>query len=234
MQLGFWLLAIISVATAVAMIVHRNPIRCALFLVVNFTCLAVLYLMLDAQLLAALQVLVYAGAIMVLFLFVIMLLNLGGEQVQHDPLVGQRPLAVVFGMALLLSLGAAFKQWAAVGPPSQAPVGGEDQIRVLGEQLFVKYVYPFEVTSILLLVGIIGTILLAKRKLGVAAPAEPAPLLHVERPLAAGSSARDERFGPHRLPGNLGAPPPAGRWSSARSTSRAQSEGATPSAPEER
>jgi NADH-quinone oxidoreductase subunit J len=170
-QLGFWLLAVVSVATALAVIINRNPVRCALFLVLNFCCLAVLYLLLDAQLLAALQVLVYAGAIMVLFLFVIMLLNLGGEQIQHDPLVGQRPLAAIFGAGLLLSLGTAFQHWSA-------------QIRVLGETLFVRYVYPFEVTSILLLVGIIGTILLAKRKLGERArvATEPAPLVHVENP----------------------------------------------------
>jgi NADH-quinone oxidoreductase subunit J len=131
--------------------------------------------MLDAQLLAALQVLVYAGAIMVLFLFVIMLLNLGGEQIQTDPLAGQRPLAALFGVALLLSLGVTFRQWAAHAPPPR-PAPLEDQIRLLGQTLFVKYVYPFEVTSILLLVAIIGTILLAKRKLGAAPAAEPRTL----------------------------------------------------------
>jgi NADH-quinone oxidoreductase subunit J len=182
-QFGFWLLAVVSVATALAVIINRNPVRCALFLVLNFSCLAVLYLLLDAQLLAALQVLVYAGAIMVLFLFVIMLLNLGGEQIQQDPLVGQRPLAALFGAGLLLSLGTAFQQWATQAPPPRA-LPADDQIRVLGETLFVKYVYPFEVTSILLLVGIIGTILLAKRKLGSRprVEPEPAPLIHVENP----------------------------------------------------
>src|SRR5947208_8708390 len=99
--IGFWLLAVISIATAVLVIANRNPVRCALFLIVNFVCLAILYLTLQAEVLAALQILVYAGAIMVLFLFVIMLLNLGGEQVQHDPLVAQRPLGVLFGAGLL-------------------------------------------------------------------------------------------------------------------------------------
>jgi NADH-quinone oxidoreductase subunit J len=189
-QFGFWLLAVVSVATALAVIINRNPVRCALFLVLNFICLAVLYLMLDAQLLAALQVLVYAGAIMVLFLFVIMLLNLGGEQIQHDPLVGQRPLAALFGIALLLSLGTTFQQWAIQAPAPQV-TPADDQIRVLGQQLFVKYVYPFEVTSILLLVGIIGTILLAKRKLGEKRKVEPepAPLTYVEGPIAAREAA---------------------------------------------
>src|SRR3989440_1087792 len=103
--IGFWLLAVISVATAVLVVANRNPVRCALFLIVNFVCLAIFYLMLQAEVLAALQILVYAGAIMVLFLFVIMLLNLGGEQVQHDPLVAQRPLGVLFGVLLLGFLG---------------------------------------------------------------------------------------------------------------------------------
>jgi NADH-quinone oxidoreductase subunit J len=183
MTFGFWLLAVVSVATALAVILNRNPIRCALFLVLNFSCLAALYLTLDAQLLAVLQVLVYAGAIMVLFLFVIMLLNLGGEQIEHDPLMGQRPLAALFGIALLLSLGTAFQQWGAHAPAPQAPPA-DDQIRILGQQLFVKYVYPFEVTSVLLLVGIIGTILLAKRRLAERRPVEPErpPLIEVETP----------------------------------------------------
>src|SRR6266852_9720470 len=98
---GFWILAVVSVASAFMVVMNRNPVRCALYLIVNFVCLAICYLIMSAQLLAALQILVYAGAIMVLFLFVIMLLNLGGEQVLHDPLVAQRPLGVLFGAGLL-------------------------------------------------------------------------------------------------------------------------------------
>jgi NADH-quinone oxidoreductase subunit J len=174
-QLGFWVLAIVSVATALTVIINRNPVRCALYLVLNFCALAVLYLMLDAQVLASLQVLVYAGAIMVLFLFVIMLLNLGGEQVQHDPLVGQRPLAALFGAALLLSLGTAIQRWAeTAAAPAPSPADGMQQVTIIGEQLFVKYVYPFEVTSLLLLIGIIGTVLLGKRRIGVTPEATPA------------------------------------------------------------
>jgi NADH-quinone oxidoreductase subunit J len=169
--IGFWLLAIISIATAVLVVANRNPVRCALFLIVNFVCLAILYLTLQAEVLAALQILVYAGAIMVLFLFVIMLLNLGGEQVQHDPLVAQRPLAAVFGVLLFGFLGyaltrAALPAWSA--PPAEPLTGVQaDPVYQLGKLLFVRYVYPFEVTSLLLLVGIIGTILLAKRRVGV-------------------------------------------------------------------
>jgi NADH-quinone oxidoreductase subunit J len=166
---GFWIVAVVSVVTALLVIFQRNPIRCALFLILNFLCLAFLYLFLNAQLLAALQILVYAGAIMVLFLFVIMLLNLGGEPVEHDPLVAQRPLAMALGAALLVGLSSTFVSWAA--SPNTLGTGGGgtnltvDQVSEIGRQLFVRYVYPFEVTSLLLLVGIIGTILLAKRRI---------------------------------------------------------------------
>src|SRR2546430_1356519 len=168
--IGFWFLALVSVVSALMVVMNRNPVRCALFLIVNFSCLAIFYLMLHAEVLAALQILVYAGAIMVLFLFVIMLLNLGGEQVQHDPLVAQRPLGVLFGAGLLgfliysLSGGAPLP---AASAPAETQTGLlADPVYQLGQLLFTKYVYPFEVTSLLLLVGIIGTILLAKRRVG--------------------------------------------------------------------
>jgi NADH-quinone oxidoreductase subunit J len=175
--IGFWIVAVVSVVTGVLVIFQRNPVRCALFLILNFGSLAVLYLLLNAQLLAALQVLVYAGAIMVLFLFVIMLLNLGGEQVEHDPLVAQRPLALAIGAALLVGLSSTFYGWAqrsqgaggagisGAGAAVAGASAGQDQVSEIGRQLFVHYVYPFEVTSLLLLVGIIGTVLLGKRRI---------------------------------------------------------------------
>ena len=166
---GFWILALISVVSALMVVLNRNPVRCALYLIVNFACLAIFYLMLHAEVLAALQILVYAGAIMVLFLFVIMLLNLGGEQVEHDPLVAQRPLGVLFGAGLLWYLLSTLWRGPAlpVPPPAEALTGLQaDPVFQIGQLLFTKYVYPFEVTSLLLLVGIIGTILLAKRRVG--------------------------------------------------------------------
>src|ERR1051325_5841939 len=100
----FWVAAVISVVTALGVVLHPNPVRSALLLVLNFIVLAVFYILLNAQVLAALQILVYAGAIMVLFMFVIMLLNLGGELTRTDPLVGQRAVGLVLGAALLVGL----------------------------------------------------------------------------------------------------------------------------------
>ncbi len=170
----FWIFAVLSVGSALGVVLHRNPIRSALLLVVNFVVLALLYFSLNAQVLAILQVLVYAGAIMVLFIFVIMLLNLGGETAKTDPLAGQRLLAVLLGGGMLAGLWLAITQ----AGTSQAPVNQRildaeaqnvSQIQVIGWDMFTKYVYPFELTSFLLLVGAIGVILLTRTR-GAKAP----------------------------------------------------------------
>ena len=167
--LGFWFLALVSVVSAL----HGGPAPQpgAVRAVPDRQLLLPgdLLPVLDAQVLAALQILVYAGAIMVLFLFVIMLLNLGGEQVQHDPLVAQRPLGVLFGAGLLYFLFSALSRSTALptSPAGDTLTGLQaDPVFQIGQLLFTKYVYPFEVTSLLLLVGIVGTILLAKRRVG--------------------------------------------------------------------
>jgi NADH-quinone oxidoreductase subunit J len=172
----FWIVAVFSVITALTVVLHPNPIRSALFLVLNFMGLAVVYLLLNAQVLAFLQILVYAGAVMVLFLFVIMLLNLGGETAKTDPLVGQRLVGLVLGLAMLTGL--VYSINASIRPASgvasegltrviEAEKAGVSQIQIIGWDLFTRYLYPFELTSLLLLVGVIGVILLTKRPTAV-------------------------------------------------------------------
>jgi NADH-quinone oxidoreductase subunit J len=170
----FWIFAPISIGSAVAMIVVRNAVHAALCLVVNFLCLAVFYLLLDAPFLFAVQIVVYAGAIMVLFLFVIMLLGMGREASVRERLVAQRWLAVVLAGAFVAELGVAIR--AGVGFATKAPAGFDanagGNAQALARLLFRDYFFPFEVTSVLLIVSAIAVMVLAQRKARVVTQAE--------------------------------------------------------------
>ena len=157
----------IAVAAGVAVVVVRNPVHSALFLVVNLFCLAVLFLVLSAEGVAALQILVYAGAIMVLFLFVIMLLNVGGvlESLQ-DPLKSQRWLALALGLGLLAEVAAAvFFGALNLRAPIAAPAAGFGSPAEVGMKLYSQYVLPFEAVSVLLLIAMVGVVVLNKRRI---------------------------------------------------------------------
>jgi NADH-quinone oxidoreductase subunit J len=156
----FFLLAAVAIASAAGMLLSRSAVYSALFLIVNFATVAVFYLLLGAPFLAMAQVTVYAGAIMVLFLFVIMLL--GTEQLRpKSELSWQRPLAIALGVILLVeSAFLVFRQGIVqFGTPAAADFGSPT---ALGTALFSQYLLPFEVTSVLLLVAIIGAIVLTK------------------------------------------------------------------------
>jgi NADH-quinone oxidoreductase subunit J len=156
-------LALVAIASALGMLFSRNAVYSALFLIINFGTIAVLYLILRAPFIALTQITVYAGAIMVLFLFVIMLL--GTEQTGHAPAEWWlRPAALALGVILLvesgyfvLTRGASFPEATNVG----GSFGNPTQV---GEMLFNQYLLPFEITSILLLAAMIGAIVLTKRK----------------------------------------------------------------------
>jgi NADH-quinone oxidoreductase subunit J len=156
----FLLLAVVAIASGAGMLLSRSAVYSALFLIVNFATVAVFYLLLGAPFLAMAQVTVYAGAIMVLFLFVIMLL--GTERLRSkSELDWQRPLAIVLGVILLVeSAFLVFRQGTLqLGAPAAADFGSPT---ALGTALFSQYLLPFEVTSVLLLVAIIGAIVLTK------------------------------------------------------------------------
>ncbi|MEN6371045.1 MAG: NADH-quinone oxidoreductase subunit J [Armatimonadota bacterium] len=162
----FIILGVVSVGTAVAVVLSKNPIYAVLLLVVNFFTLAMFYLVLSAQFIAFIQVLIYAGAIMVLFLFAVMLLNMTGaiEDVR-DELPAQKWLAVIFGMVLLLLAAAALL----TGAFKTVPKGGPLPVNFgtsapIGRLLYTDYLLPFEATSILLLIAMVGSIVLAKRR----------------------------------------------------------------------
>ncbi len=157
-------LAILAVVTAFGMVFSRNAVYAALFLITNFAIVAVFYLILSAPFIALAQVTVYAGAIMVLFLFVIMLL--GAEQTGRTPAAWWlQPLALTLGAILLgEAIYFVFSQRHAlpIGSPTGEAFGGPV---LIGRTLFNQYLIPFEVTSILLLTAMIGAIVLSKRRL---------------------------------------------------------------------
>ena len=162
----FLILALIATATALGMLFSRNAIYSALFLVLNFVTVAVFYLLLGAPFIAMAQVTVYAGAIMVLFLFVIMLL--GAENLpKAQVLPWQKPLAI--GLSVVLALEAAYLLITKARPAGdilqpEAVVNTSENLRQLGIALFEEYLLPFEVTSILLLVAMVGAIVLSRKE----------------------------------------------------------------------
>ncbi|MGH7267922.1 MAG: NADH-quinone oxidoreductase subunit J family protein [Candidatus Rokuibacteriota bacterium] len=156
----FAIVAACAVASAVGLVVRPNPLHGALFLVANLFCVAVLYLMLGAEFLALVQVIVYAGAIMVLFIFAIMLLIPGKVETGPDPLARQRLLALPFAGILGVVVALVLPQAGARQVPAGPPAG----VRTLGELLFTDYLFPFELTSILLLAALVGALVLAKRR----------------------------------------------------------------------
>ena len=161
----FWAFAGLAVLSGLACITRRSPVASALWLVVTLFAVAALFVLLDAQFIAVLQVLVYAGAIMVLFLFVIMLLNLG----RAGPTDLKGPLGLGVGVflagLLLMQLLALRQAGLAPGGPVRPPLGQGMMIPSVARPLFTVYLVPFEITSILLLAAIVGAVVLAKRKL---------------------------------------------------------------------
>ena len=164
----FWILALIAVGASIMMVVTQNPVRSALYLVAAFLCVAVFYVTLSAQFIAAVQIIVYAGAIMVLFLFVIMLLNLGAPEALRERGTLQKPVAIFLGVAfvgVLIGSTAIVRLPSAAAPPAAYQSLGTAQS--VGLNLFdpnQPWLFPFEVTSILLLIAIIGAIVMAKRR----------------------------------------------------------------------
>jgi NADH-quinone oxidoreductase subunit J len=161
----FYFLGAAAIASALLVITRRNPITAAMCLVVHFVTLAGLYLTLNAQFMAAIQVLVYAGAIMVLVVFVIMLLNLGNEASLRERMSSREGI----GVALAMRCGgviiyALTRAWHPVSGGSKAALGN-GTIDAVGKALFTRYVFPFELVSLVLLAAAVGAVVLTKRHL---------------------------------------------------------------------
>jgi NADH-quinone oxidoreductase subunit J len=159
-QVVFWVFAPISVGSAIAMLLQRNAVHAALFLVVNFFTIAVFYLVLGASFLFAVQIIVYAGAIMVLFLFVLMLLRVQREE--RAPGEGKvlKIVAIGLGLLLLAQVGAVV---AGLRLPENRPF--DASTRTMARELFApRFVYVFEATSILIVGALVGAVVLARKE----------------------------------------------------------------------
>src|SRR2546430_11465814 len=169
-------MAPISILSAGAMVLARNAVHAALLLIVNFFTLAVFFLILGSPFLFVVQIIVYAGAIMVLFLFVIMLLGVDQQESLLEKLKGQRLLAAVLGIGLVAEVTAAIRvgvgfHRGAIPDFSKVNAGGN--VQALAKVLFGPYFFPFELTSILLNVAAIGAMLHGRRVVGAADPIDP-------------------------------------------------------------
>ncbi len=170
----FYVFAAVAVAASLLVVGQRSPIYSVLLLIASFAALAGLYVLLDAPFLAVIQIIIYAGAIMVLFLFVVMLLNAPHEMAAGDErrwaVHGPRRAGTVIGLALLVEL--VWSLWRAAGSQQvQSALAGTRNVETIrsvqqiGRVLYTEYAFAFEVTSILILVAMIGAVVLAKREI---------------------------------------------------------------------
>src|SRR6266704_374774 len=160
----FWILAFISVGAALAMILVRRAVHCAIMLAVVMLCLATMYAMLGAPFLAFVQIIVYTGAVLMLFLFVIMLIGISSADSIVETIKGQRMAAglAAIGLFLVLALGIGH---AAIGPAAKTTAAnGTANLTGLAQLIFTTYVFPFEVTGALLITAAVGAMVLAHRE----------------------------------------------------------------------
>ena len=161
----FIILGVIAIASAIVTVASKNPIVSAMALVAHFFMLAGLYLTLQAQFIAVIQVLVYAGAIMVLVVFVIMLLNLGSEEQLREKFNIRKGMAIIFAVVLIVQFAVIYfinATSVSMMPAKSIEIGTAQSI---GWHLFNDYLFPFEAVSLLLLAAIVGAVILAKRKI---------------------------------------------------------------------
>ena len=186
----FVVAGLVCLGGAVGVVINRNPVHAALSLVATLFGIAVLFISQQANFLAAVQVIVYAGAIVVLFLFVLMLLGVDrAEDLSIEPLTGQRIAAAVIGLAVfalpvlaVLSVDGKATGTPATGADPSAISADTPDLNQLGEAIFTRYLFAFEVTSVLLVIAVVGAVVLAKRARGE----------EVEDPLVAAAIAEDE------------------------------------------
>jgi NADH-quinone oxidoreductase subunit J len=183
----FAVCAVIVLAGALGVVLSANPVHSALSLVATLFGVAVLFIVQEAHFLAAVQIIVYAGAIVVLFLFVIMLLGVDRtDDIESEPLIAQRPLALIAGVALgaglvALLIGSTITGERGASAPINPDVPDIDQI---GRLLFTDYLFPFEITSVLLVIAVVGAVMLARVR--------PGDQIDEGEPVTGGEATADE------------------------------------------
>jgi NADH-quinone oxidoreductase subunit J len=163
--LGFALLAAVAAASALSVILQRNPVMSALSLILTLLTLAVAFLSLATPFMAAIQVIVYAGAIMVLFVFVIMLLDLGRREPARRTGIARKALGLLAAVALLLQIAAALSASGLLGRAPGPLPEGYGSAQAIGRAIFTDYLYPFEAASVLLLAAMVGAMALARKRI---------------------------------------------------------------------
>ena len=158
--IAFWIMAVVAVGLSIAAISVRHPLKSAFFLVGVFFVTAALFLLLEARLLAVLQVLVYAGAIMVFIIFVIMLINLRPDQLSGRRLTVGKAVSLIIGLGVVASAGLVGYQSISARPIPK----GFGQVEAVSTVLYTNFAFAFEAVSVLLLVAIIGAVVLAGKK----------------------------------------------------------------------
>jgi NADH-quinone oxidoreductase subunit J len=170
MAIAFWIFAAIAVLASLGVVGQRNPMHSVMLLIVSFGALAGLYVLLDAPFMAVTQIIIYAGAIMVLFLFVVMLLNTPREEAPPPSAAGLlgptamklgAVLSVVFGAQVIWVLSRIGAGYFVEGEAAAAEVSS---VRLIGQVMFTRHAFAFEATSILVLVAMVGAVVLARRK----------------------------------------------------------------------
>ena len=166
-QLFFLYFAVMMIVTSILVVTRKNLVHSVVCMLILFVHIAGLYLFLNAEFLAAIQIIVYAGAILVLYLFVIMLLNLREEEAAR---VFQRhwPLGLITGMVFILFFAFILAGITVLPPPGEYSVGliqSEGAMMTIGKVLYTQYLFPFEIASLILLVAILGAVVMSKKKL---------------------------------------------------------------------
>lgn len=157
----FYFLSFVAVLSALMVVFSKNPVHSVLYLIITFFAIAGHYVLLNAQFLAAVHVIVYAGAIMVLFLYVIMLLNLNQESEAHKSTLMKLAATISAGLLLVVLVGSIRGSEQMMIQPQQVEVGS---VKDMGRVLFKEFLLPFEISSVLLLVAMIGAVMLGKNE----------------------------------------------------------------------